>query len=110
MLTLEEKETLYLVIAGTFGEDITIKNRVTSFNDETVKVVEKMLTENKKCNKNMAELVADLVSKTGSLRKGWLKKILKNSKDVIANIEINGYSCLVTVKSKWKADILTSTI
>lgn len=48
MLTLEEKETLYSIISNTLGEDITIRNRLTSFTDQTVSVVETMLSENKK--------------------------------------------------------------
>jgi len=110
MLSCNQKDYLYQIIAASIGEDPSIKSYKARFNDETVSVVEKMIAGNNKCNTAMKELFKELVGASAMMSKGWLKKILKSSEKVISKSEIKGYGCMVVSKSKWKSAIITTTI
>ncbi|GAB2199367.1 hypothetical protein [Sessilibacter sp. MAH4] len=110
MLNKSEKEDLYKLIVAIIGEDTTIKIYKNNFNERTVDIVEEMLSTDSKCNANIKELLTDL-SKGGSIvTKGWLKKLLKTSNKKLKNIELKGYGCLVSVKSRWKSAIINSAL
>lgn len=110
MLSNQEKEYLYQIIASIVGEDQSIKSYTLYFNDETVVVVEKMAEENFKCNANMKELIKGLLGGAAHLSRGWLKKLLKNTKKQLSKSELKGYGCLVQSKATWKTAIVATTI
>lgn len=110
MLTINEKEYLYEIIASIIGDDITIKSYSHSFNEMTVDVVEKMISAEAKCNKTIKRLLTDLATAGGFVAKGWLKKALKMQKKLTKKSEFKGYGCLVSVKSRWKSQIISSAI
>lgn len=109
MLTEEEKQTLYKVIAAAIGEDAYRKTYVPRFNDATVSVVEEMLSANAICNKHMRELVADLAGASAHFTKGWLKRVLRGGRDIVQTSNARGYGCAMSVKSRWKTPIVMST-
>lgn len=110
MLTHNEKERLYEIIAAVIGDDPAIKSYRNGFNENTVSVVEDMIVANRNCNANMRELLKDLLGASAMFSKGWLKKFLKMSKKKISKTELRGYGCLVSVKSRWKTAIINSAI
>ena len=110
MLSHNEKEQLYEIIAAVIGEDQSIKAYKHGFNDNTVLVVEDMIEANRLCNKNMQELVKDLLGASTVLTRGWLKKFLKASKRKVSKTELRGYGCLASVKSRWKTAIIASAL
>lgn len=110
MLNHEEKDYLYDIISSIIGEDNSIKAYRPSFNESTISVVEEMVEANFQCNANMQELIKSLLGGGARLSKGWLKKLLKGSKKKLSKSELKGYGCLVSVKSRWKTAIITSTI
>ena len=110
MLTILEKENLYNLIVSIIGEDATIKLYKQNFNENTVDVVEDMLSADSKCNQNMRKLILDLSKSGGLVAKGWLRKLLKFNKKVLKEIDLKGYGCQVSVKSRWKTAIINSAI
>jgi hypothetical protein len=80
------------------------------FNLRTVSVVEDMIAANENCNSNMKKLVIDLLGASAVLSRGWLKLLLKTSKEKIDKINLHGYGCSIVTKSKWKNAIITSVI
>ena len=110
MLDKSKQDYLYQIIAASIGEDVTIKQYKSYFTDSTVTVVEKMISENKKCNSTMQLLFEQLLGGAGALSSGWLKKVLNASKKSLSATELDGYGCRVVSKSKWKTAILNSTI
>ena len=110
MLSHNEKEYLYEIIIAVIGEDRAIKAYKSGFNEKTVSIVEEMIEANSICNKNMKELVKDLLGVSTFFTRGWLKKLLKTSTKKISKTELRGYGCLASVKSRWKTAIISSTI
>lgn len=110
MLTKSEKDNLYYLIIAVIGHDATVKIYRHDFNDNTVDIVEDMLSADSKCNANMRKLVVDLSSSGSLATKGWLKKLLKFNSKVIKKIDLKGYGCQVSVKSRWKTAIINSAI
>ena len=110
MLSSEEKEYLYQIIAAIVGEDASIKSYTLYFNDQTVVAVEQMAEENFKCNANMKELIKGLLGGAANLSRGWLHRLLKNTKKKLSKSELNGYGCLVQSKATWKSTIIATTI
>lgn len=110
MLTNDEKNTLYLVIASVIGEDESIKKSKGRFNLTTVSVVEKMVKTSKECNRNMEGLVSALLTPAAFRGTGWLIRLLKLGNVVVPKKNLNGLGCQVTVKAKWKTPILISAI
>lgn len=80
MLSTPEKDNLYQIIRATIGDDISIKQVKNSFNESTVSIVEDMIKANATCNRNMKELLVELIGAGSVLSKGWLKAVLKKSK------------------------------
>lgn len=110
MSTTLEKENLYNLIAAIIGDDATLKVYRHGFNENTVEIVENMLSADSKCNKNMKKLVMN-ISKSGSIAtKGWLKKLLKVNSKALKKINLKGYGCQVSVKSRWKTAVTNSAI
>lgn len=110
MLSTNEKDYLYEIISALIGEDHSVRAYKGGFNENTISVVEDMVAANKQCNANIKELVKSLIGASGALSKGWLKKALKLSKKKISKTTFKGYGCLVSVKSRWKTSIVSSTI
>lgn len=110
MLTITEKENLYTLITTIIGEDDTLKASRHSFNGNTVDIVEDMLSTDSKCNANMKNLLTDLATTGSVFGKGWFKKLLKINKDVLNKINLKGYGCQISIKSRWKSAIISSTI
>ncbi|KPQ30626.1 MAG: hypothetical protein HLUCCX14_00730 [Marinobacter excellens HL-55] len=110
MLTTSEKDALYILIAATLGDDLSIRSRKSQFNNRTFDVVEDMIIANMDCNANLRELIVDLLGGSSMLTRGWLKQILKTSKNKIKEMDLHGYGCLVSTKSRWKSAIVTSVI
>ena len=112
MLTHQEKESLYNIIAATFGDDATLKQHTLYFNEQTVVVVEDAIAAKIKCNQAMKELVIGLLQGGGAFAKGWLRKLLRTSKKTVEkqNFQLDGYACMATAKSAWKTRILETTI
>lgn len=110
MLTANEKEYLLEIIFATVGEDQAIGNYKSGFNDETVAVVENMIEANTTCNEDMRKLAKDLIGGGSKLAKGWLKKVIKATKKKVSASELRGYGCLVSTKSRWKTQIISSAI
>ncbi len=110
MLSHNEKEYLYEIIAAIIGENHSIKIYKNGFNENTVSVIEEMIETNSKCNSNMRDLVKDLLGASAIISRGWLKKFLKASKKKISKTELRGYGCLVSIKSRWITAIISSTI
>ena len=110
MLKTNEKDRLYDLITAMIGEDSSIKAYKSGFNEKTVAVVEDMIDAGMKCNANMKKLISDLLGASGTLTKGWLKKALGMAKQNLDISELKGYGCLVSVKARWKTEIIYSTI
>lgn len=110
MLEMDEKEYLYEIIAAVIGEDAVIKQYKNSFNEKTVEVVETMIDVSLSCNEGMKQLLANLVLGSGFYTKGWLKKAIKQGRKYFKGKELKGYGCLVSVKARWKMEIIGSTI
>lgn len=110
MLNMTEKEYLYEIISAVIGEDVTIKQYRHGFNETTVEIVEKMIDASSKCNAGMKQLMIDLMLAGSFAAKGWLKKVIKQGRKVLKKKELRGYGCLVSVKSRWKTEIIGSTI
>lgn len=110
MLNPEEKQYLYDIISAVIGEDHSIKVYQPGFNERTIEIVEDMVEQNFQCNANMKELIKGLLGGAGRLSKGWLKKLIKGAKKRVSKSELKGYSCLASVKSKWKSAIIISAI
>lgn len=110
MLTTAEKENLYDLLVAIIGEDNTIKVYKHSFNETTVAIVEDMLAADSKCNANMRKLILDLSKGSGLVAKGWLKKVLKLNHKMLKKLDLKGYGCQVSVKSRWKTAIINSAI
>lgn len=110
MLSADEQDKLYMLIASIIGEDQTIKNHKSIFNEATIDVVEDMVEANIQCNTNMRQLITELVGGASGITKGWLKKLLKTTKNSLSRIQFNGYACLAATKARWKSAILISTI
>lgn len=111
MLTAQEQNDLYALISAIIGDDPSIRNYKSSFNDQTIDVVEDMIQANIHCNKSMKDLLSGLLSGGRALAKGWLKKSLGTAKKKLKNQGgLNGQGCLVSTKARWKqAIILTAT-
>ena len=110
MLTISEKENLYKFIVLVIGEDSSIRAYSHGFNDNTVSVVEDMLSVDSKCNLNMKKLLTDLAASGSVIGRGWLKKLLKFNKKAFKQIDLKGYGCQISVKSRWKSAIISSAI
>lgn len=110
MLTMDEKTALYQIIALSIGEDPTVKLYKERFNESTVDVVEDMISANKICNSNMKKLISDILGASSTLSKGWLRRTLKIANKTISEAELNGYGCSVATKSRWRTEIINSTI
>lgn len=110
MLTMSEKENLYNLIVAIIGEDTTIKIYKYSFTENTVDIVEEMLSADSKCNANMSKLISDLSKGSSLVAKGWLRKLLKFNNKNLKKIDLKGYGCQVSVKSRWKTAIINSAI
>ncbi len=111
MLTSQEKDDLYFLIALILGEDPSIKAYKPSFNDQTVGVVEDMIAANIECNKTMKDLLSGLLSGGRVAAKGWLKKSLGSlKKSLKKSVPLNGYGCLVSTKSRWKSAIIFTAV
>lgn len=110
MLTQEEKDALYLLVTATIGEDPSLKQSRHYFNEQTVVVVETMLTENAKCNYSMKELIVGLLGGASMLTKGWLRKWLRTANKVLRQeqVKLQGYACLVTTKAHWRSAIIST--
>ena len=80
MLTANEKDYLLDMIFAVIGEDQAVRNYKSGFNEETITVVEQMIEANTSCNENMRKLAKDLLGGSGTLARGWLKKVLKSAK------------------------------
>lgn len=61
MLSNKEKDDLYTVITAVLGEDYTIKQYVSQFNERTVAVIEDAINASVKCNSNMKSLVIEVI-------------------------------------------------
>ena len=109
MLSKQEKDRLYDIIVSVIGKDASIAAVKGGFNDKTVAVVERMFQASSECNENMKRLVVEIVGSSAFVAKGWLKKLLRYSKEGISKTTFKGYGCLVTVKSHWKSAIIIST-
>ncbi|WP_415891171.1 hypothetical protein ACMXYV_07570 [Neptuniibacter sp. SY11_33] len=109
-LSREEKENLLAIIEIIYGYDSQIKNYKSSFNAATVDVVEKALTALTKCNENMKALVVRIVGGAGRLAKGWLRKVLKATKRMLARekVKFNGLACRNIAAANWKSAIIMS--
>ncbi|GGY76278.1 hypothetical protein [Marinobacter zhanjiangensis] len=110
MLSANEKDYLLEMIFAVIGEDQAVRNYKSGFNEETVAVVEQMIEANASCNENMRKLAKDLLGGSGTLAKGWLKKVLKSTKKKVSASELRGYGCLVSTKSRWKTRIISTAI
>lgn len=110
MLSADEQDQLYVLITSIIGEDQTIKSHKPIFNETTVDVVEEMVEASIQCNTNMRKLITELVGGASVLTRGWLKRLLKTTKNSLSRIELNGYGCLAATKARWKSAILISTI
>lgn len=110
MLSHREKECLYEIIIAVIGDDQTIKAYKGGFNEKTVLIVEEMIEANTECNKNMEKLVESLLGTSTLFTRGWLRRLLKATTRKISKTEFEGYGCLASVKSRWKAAIISSTI
>lgn len=110
MMTPKEKDTLYIIISSAIGEDPTVKLYVRHFNEQTVEVVEEMIASNRACNANMRKLVSDLAGGSSTLAKGWLRRLLKTSHKTIQRSDLNGYACSIATRSRWRTEIINSTI
>lgn len=109
MLTEKEKRDLYEIIEFTIGRDTSIQGNISSFNERTVLAVEEMLNEISRCNGSMKELIVNLVSGSSILAKGWLKRSLNEFNRMLKykQAALNGYGCMVSVKSYWKMQLLS---
>lgn len=110
MLTSSEKEALYRLIVAVIGEDLSIKSRKQLFNLRTVDVVEDMIVANENCNESMKKLVTDLLGGSAVLAKGWLRTLIKRSRQRIKGIRLQGQGCSVATKSRWRSAIIASVI
>ncbi|PCM45858.1 hypothetical protein [Marinobacter sp. ANT_B65] len=110
MLSKSERENLYDLIVAIIGEDATVRLYKNSFNERTLDVVEDMLSADSKCNANMKKLILDLSKGGGFVAKGWLRKLLKSNNKALKKIDLKGYGCQVSVKSRWKTAIINSAI
>lgn len=110
MLKTNEKDRLYDLITAMIGEDSSIKAYKSSFNEDTIAVVEDMIDASVKCNANMKKLISDILGASGALTKGWLKKALGMAKQNLDISQLKGYGCLVSVKARWKTAIIYTTI
>jgi hypothetical protein len=110
MLQNHEKDRLYTIITAVLGEDNSIKAYKNGFNSHTVEIVEEMINANTKCNANLKRLLSDLLGISGAFVKGWLRKTLSTAKRNLTLTDLNGYGCLVSVKSRWKTAIINSTL
>lgn len=108
MLSASERDALYAIIVQAIGDDPSIRQVKSMFNENTVTVVEEMFRANKTCNANMQELAITLVGSGQILAKGWLKKALKFAKKRIKGMEFHGLACQVGVKSRWRKAIIIS--
>lgn len=109
-LTEQEKDQLYSIISAFIGEDIAILAARSRFTEQTVAVVEDMVTTNMNCNESMKSLVSEILSGGRVLATGWLKRALGAASKAVKNSTLNGYGCLVTTKSRWKTEILVSAM
>lgn len=75
-LTEQEKDQLYSIISAIIGEDAAILAARSRFTDQTVSVVEDMLTTNMNCNESMKLLVSEMLAGGRVLATGWLKRVL----------------------------------
>lgn len=110
MLTEQEKNELYSLIAAMVGDDPTIRAYKASFNDKTIAVVENMVADNEHCNQALQELVSDLLGGGRAISKGWLKRALGMANGVVNRTKLKGYGCLVAAKSRWKSQIIFSAM
>lgn len=112
MLTNREKDDLYTIIASVLGDDHTIRQYKSQFNDRTVGIVEDAVNASVKCNSNMKEFVIALLGGASLATRGWLKRSIKEFSKLLKDkgMTLNGYGCLVGTKSRWKSAIITSTI
>lgn len=110
MLTSGEKDALYKIISAVMGDDPSIRTRKAQFNLRTVAVVEDMVAANESCNSNMKELITDLIGGYATLSRGWLRRLLKTSKEKVNAIDMHGYGCNVVTKSRWRSAIIISVI
>jgi hypothetical protein len=110
MLTHEEKQALYAVIAHAIGDDLHIRSYAHLFNERTIDVVEEMLSASATCNEDMRTLVAELIGAATVATKGWLRKVIKGTKRAILASDVRGYGCAMSVKSRWRTAIVTSTV
>lgn len=109
-LTRQEQEELYLIISTVLGEDQSIRNYTYHFNDQTIEIVEEVVTTNAACNQHMKALVTDLLGAGSTMSKGWLKRLLKSSRQRIKQSTLHGYGCMVSAKRNWKTAIIGSTL
>lgn len=110
MLTNEEKDALYQLILATIGEDPSLRQSRYDFNEETVAVVEEMLTANAKCNHSVKELLVGLLGGASLLTRGWLRRWLKTAGKALKQeaVKLRGYACLVTTKAQWRNAIIST--
>lgn len=107
-LNEQEKEKLHSLITAFIGEDAAISAAKSGFTEETVSVVEQLITANLNCNDAMQSLVSDILSGGRVLATGWLRRSLGVASKAVKQSSFNGYGCRVTSKSRWKTDILVS--
>ena len=95
------------IIEIIYGYDSQIKNYKSSFNNATVLVVEEALAALTQCNEDMKALVVDLVGGARTLAKGWLKKVLKETKRQLSRekVKFNGLACRSVSAANWKSAI-----
>src|SRR5690554_59630 len=110
MLTMPEKENLYDLIVAIIGEDATIKIYKHSFTENTVDIVEDMLSADSKCNANMKKRRLDLAKGSSLVAKGWLSKLLQLEKKDYKKIDPLGYACQISLKTAVKTAIINSAM
>ena len=107
ILSDQEKDALYRVIAITIGDVPRIKAVKHRFDSVTVDVVEEMVHAAMECNAQVRTIFVEIAATGGVLTKGWLKRTLKTSSYILEKTQLRGFACQSNIRSAWGNLILS---
>lgn len=109
-MTPEEKQQLFEIITLVIGHDPSISALKTDFNEDTIQVVELMLADLANCNSAFKDILLGLMSGGRVATKGWLRKAIGTTAQAMKRVNLQFYTCSVSIKLKYSTPIKTSTI
>ena len=111
MLSITDQNNLYVVITAYIGEDESIKSWKNAFNEQTITVVEEMISANTQCNAAMKDLIVKLTS-IGKIpiRGRWLKRVLTILAKGLKSTTFDTPACRNVIKNNFKQLIMSSCV